>query len=406
MSSISTPITFLDLYTDLMNRTREDTSIAATIVQAKRYINVALQDMHLGTGEKFPWAESRATIQTIKKRSDGTVAIIKGTRTVTGTGTAFGNILPGDKLTVDGRDEVYELVSGSAIAQTAILTTAFIGDTVTEASYVHYRDEYRLANDFLRPIDQQSFDENRSIDLVGRTEFRRRYPRNSRPGKPRVGSIVTDAHTPAKTGSFSATSGGSAGFTTVTTIGAHGLAHMDPVTITGTSQYNGVYGVTTSDLLGASAFSIPVYFSISENGTWTRPSSSVKKLRLSPPPEELKYIPYAYVTSNLVVQSDETRARDFVNDTDEPIVPVQYRHAIVYHALAKWYRDKKDDAREASAAADYASSMTRIISDQEIGEARAQFRPRITNYRRAARRPWHGGGGRYDTGGRFDRFEV
>lgn len=405
MSTTSTPTTFVDLYTDLMNRTREDTTIAATIVQAKRYINIALQDMHLGTGEKFPWAESRAMVKTIKKRSDGTLAITQGSRTVTGTGTAFAKIQPGDKLVVDGGEEVYELVSGS-VFQIAILSTPFIGDTVTEASYVHYRDEYRLAHDFLRPIDQQSFDENRSIDLVGRTEFRRRYPRNSTPGKPRVGTIYTDAHTPEATGVVTGTaSAPSEGTTTVSYSGVN-LAVDDPVVITGTSRYDGTYEAGASDPPVASTFTIPVYFSTSESGTWTRPSSSVKKLRLSPPPEGLHNIPYAYVTSNLVVQADGTRARELVNDTDEPIVPVQYRHAIIYHALAKWYRDKKDDAREASAASDYSGIMTRVISDNEIGEARAQFRPRITNYRRAARRPWHGGGGRYDTGNRFDRFEV
>ncbi len=54
MSSTSQVTTFEDLYTDLMNRVRVTTSVAATLEQAKRYINIALQDIHLGFDYKLP----------------------------------------------------------------------------------------------------------------------------------------------------------------------------------------------------------------------------------------------------------------------------------------------------------------------------------------------------------------
>jgi hypothetical protein len=49
VSSTSQLTTFSDIYTDLQNRVRVTTSVTATETQAKRYINIALQDMHLGT---------------------------------------------------------------------------------------------------------------------------------------------------------------------------------------------------------------------------------------------------------------------------------------------------------------------------------------------------------------------
>ncbi len=45
MSATTQPKTFSDLYTSLLNKVREQTSVTATSNQAKAYINTALQDM-------------------------------------------------------------------------------------------------------------------------------------------------------------------------------------------------------------------------------------------------------------------------------------------------------------------------------------------------------------------------
>ena len=124
-------------------------------------------------------------------------------------------------------------------------------------------------------------------------------------------------------------------------------------------------------------------------------------------------IRYHYVTSYLAVTNLKVGTVNYggvertslEEDTDEPIVPLRYRHAIVFHALSQWYRDKKDDARSGEAAAEYTRIMLRITSDNEIGSARPQFRPRVGRYRSRARQPWRGGSGRFDTGGKFDRLE-
>src|SRR3990167_7055603 len=72
MSSTSQPKTFADIYTDLMNRVRVDTSNAPTLAQAKRYSNIALNDMHINFGEKFPWAERHGTLQVMAPYTTGT----------------------------------------------------------------------------------------------------------------------------------------------------------------------------------------------------------------------------------------------------------------------------------------------------------------------------------------------
>ncbi|MGI9297617.1 MAG: hypothetical protein ACR2QC_06945, partial [Gammaproteobacteria bacterium] len=111
-----------------------------------------------------------------------------------------------------------------------------------------------------------------------------------------------------------------------------------------------------------------------------------------------------YVTSNLAVTSAGAEQTQLVNDTDEPIVPLQYRHAIVFHALYQLYRDKRDDARSQEAKAEYTDVMLRITGDQEIGRTRPQIRPRLGSYAQGAQRPYSRRGSRHVTGTRFDEI--
>jgi hypothetical protein len=331
---------FSDLYTDLQNRLREQTGVTAVENQAKRYINIALHDMHIGYSERVPWAERRAVLRTQPSYTTGTVAVTKGSTTVTGTGTSwntandFGltNIQAGGKITL-GDGDVYEVASvGSDTSIT--LSMAFTGTTATESSYTYFEDEYALSSDFMRPIDQQRFSEGGSeIRLIGRTEFRARFPRNHTPGTVLVGTILDLAPS----------------------------GSTDPI----------------------------------------------RKIRFHQPPSEAVLIPYSYVTSNLAVEADGTAAAQLVNDDDEPIVPLRYRHALVFHALYHWYRDKRDDTRSQEAKAEYTDLMLRTVSDFEVGQQRPSIRPKVASYKRRARRPWGGAGSRrYQTGDEFDTLKV
>lgn len=341
MSSTTQLTTFSDLYTDLMNRTREETSKTATSSQAKRYINISLHDMHLGFAEKFPWAERQAVLLTHDDYSTGTVSIdvssdrtaVTGSSTLWSTATDFGwdNARAGGKIVFAGENDVYKVETvGSDTSIT--LATQYVGsDDLDGASYVYFEDEYALASDYLRPIDQQQFSDGIPIELIGRTEFRRRFPRNNVVGTPQVATIV--------------------------------------------------------------------------DKPFSSSTTPVRKIRLFHPPDDVYNIPYSYVTSNLAVESDGTAATQLSNDTDEPIVPLRYRHAIVFHALYHWYRDKKNDTRAQEAKAEYTDIMLRITADTEIGGRRPQIRPKLSPYARRAHRPWSSGTGRYDINNRFDRLE-
>jgi len=83
------PETFLDLFTDLSNRVRIQTGVTASQDQAKRYINTALQDMHIGFGEKFPWAERNDVLRTHAPYTTGTIAVTIGSAAIAGTSTEW-----------------------------------------------------------------------------------------------------------------------------------------------------------------------------------------------------------------------------------------------------------------------------------------------------------------------------
>lgn len=348
MSTTSSPETFVDLYTDLQNRAREETGVTATENQAKRYINIALQDMHLGFGEKFIWAERRAVLNTNPQYSTGLVTVNQGGTTLTGVTDAAGdptawnttgdfgvnNMLVGGRVSIAGATEVYE-ITAVASDTSATLGSIFLQEDITTATqtdngvtYVYFQDEYDLESDFLRPIDQQRFSDGPTlIDLVGRTEFRRRYPANRIPGRPRIATMID----------------------------------LPP----------------------------------SGNTTLRR------RIKFHRPADKAYQIKYAYVTNLLVTTAAGAGATAFVNDDDETIVPHRYRHIIVWNALFHWYRDKKDDQRAAEVKAEYTDGIFRMTADQEIGQSRPQFRPRIASYKQRARRPW-GGSGRGRTSRRFD----
>lgn len=197
MSATSQLTDFSDLYTDLQNRVRVATGVTATENQAKRYINIALHDMHVGFDYRFPWAERSARLLSRAQYTTGTVTITKGSTTLTGTSTvwtttdAFGiaNARANGKIKIAGDSTPY-VVSSVGGAGTITLSSRFTESDVTDGTYVYYEDEFDLASDFLRVVDAQVFSDELEIELIGRTEFRRRYPTNSVPGRPKVATII------------------------------------------------------------------------------------------------------------------------------------------------------------------------------------------------------------------------
>ena len=339
MSTTSQVTSLSDMVTNLSNRLRLSTGVTATDTQLKTSLNTALHDMHLGMDYRLPWAERRAVLRTQDDYTTGTVTTTKGSTAVTGASTLWNtanafsvnNTRAGGKIVFSGSRTPYEV--SSVTNDTAIVLTEKFTETSLAAgsTYTYYEDEYTLATDFLRPIDMQRFSLEASVELISRTEFRRRFPINSTIGRPSCATIL--------------------------------------------------------DL------------------PFSGNTTPVRKVKLASAPNDFYQIPYTYVTSYLAVSSTGAAQANMSADTDEPIVPLRYRHAIVFHALYNLFRDKKDDTRSQEAKAEYVDIMTRIMMDTEVGGVRPQLRPRVSGYVNQAKRPYsRGGGGRRFDRGHFDEM--
>lgn len=199
MSATSQVTTFSDLYTDLQNRVRAQTSVTATENIAKRLINTALQDIAMATDFHLPWLERRGILITHSTYTTGTVAITAAARTtVTGTSTAWNTAVTGmgfnnaratGKMTFSGGTDIYGVSTVDSDTQIT-LESRWIGSALSGASYVYFEDEYALASDFLRLVDLQFFSSAYNIRYIGRDEFRRRYPRPNISGRPKAACLL------------------------------------------------------------------------------------------------------------------------------------------------------------------------------------------------------------------------
>lgn len=337
MSSTGQLQTYSDLYTDLTNRIRAQTGSSGPQDVMKRYINSALQDIHVGAKERMPWVERQSVLITHPSYSTGTVSISQGSTTLTGSGTAwntanvFGqtNARAYGKLVLNGGLEVYEVASVGG--DTSItLASRFTQDDLSGADYVYFEDEYDLASDFLRVVDFRFFDTARQFRMLPRNDFRSAYVRSATAGKP-VSCTIADRPPSGST-------------------------------------------------------------------------ALVRRVLFDRPTDEAYSVPYSYITKNLVVSSTGTAQEQFSADSDEPLLPLPFRHIIVMRALVWAYRDRRDDSRMQAAWQEFTDLWLRMVGDHEMGQSRPRMAPRISSYVSRARSPWSGASPGVVSGTAWDEF--
>jgi len=336
MSTSTTPTTFSDLITAVLNAVRGSTTASGSDeTVAKRLINQGLSDLHVQ--EPWPWSERRDVIQTHAEYTTGSLSIASTSRTAlegsntlwntTVSGMGFANARAGGKIQIAGESDVY--VVSSVGSDTAItLQSRYTGNVdvasayaVAYGSYSYFEDEYALASDFWRLIDTRSFSDSLAIEVLGRSEFYKHYPRNDTPGTPQQCTIIE--------------------------LGPAGSVAMRP------------------------------------------------RVVFHPPPDRVYTIPYRYVTNHLAVSSAGVGATDLSAATDEPIIPLRYRHVLVYYAIREWYRDRKDDARSQEANAEYADLVKRMKNDSFPERDTPRLRPARAPYMAGVAGPFRSRGGRY-----------
>jgi hypothetical protein len=104
------------------------------------------------------------------------------------------------------------------------------------------------------------------------------------------------------------------------------------------------------------------------------------------------------------VSSTGTAQEEFSADSDEPLLPLPYRHIIVAKALYWAYRDRRDDRRSGEANQEFVDLWLRITNDSEFGTSRPTMSPRISSYATRAKYPLSGATPRVVSGRAFDEL--
>jgi hypothetical protein len=133
-------------------------------------------------------------------------------------------------------------------------------------------------------------------------------------------------------------------------------------------------------------------------------TSRVQKIVFSPSPNDSWLVRYRYATTYLAVDSSGTEKTQLVDDTDEPIIPLKYRHVIVLHALKMGYLTTKDDNRYQAVGHEYNELIQRMKVDTGAADPQPMLeikRPSSVYWGRGARRAR-----RFSTGTEFEELRI
>ncbi len=130
-------------------------TIAAIGTGRRDALRRGLQQLLFRYASAWPWPHYRArgTIATIDDYSTGTVSVTNGSTALTFTGSTLTDGMAGRKIRMNSEQQWYDILSVNTGASTAVLVQAYQGSTNTEATFLIFQDEYRLAANAMRPLD-------------------------------------------------------------------------------------------------------------------------------------------------------------------------------------------------------------------------------------------------------------
>jgi len=350
MSATTIVTTFADCYTALLNRMRNTlgsaTPSTTNLNYSKGLINEANHDLHLQ--QNWPWSERDAILITHAKYSTGQVSIASTSRT-----------------TLEGSDGLWNTaVSGMGFNNVRVggkLT--FSGDTEVYTVSAVSSDTAGTIDS--RYIGNQTTATAYALANASYTYFEDEY------------ALASDFWR---------------------LVDARMFSEAWEIPIVARQEFYRAYPRN-------SVPSTPRIATIIELGPGT--STALRpRIVLAPPPDSVEQIPYRYITSNLAVASDGTGAANLSGDTDEPIVPLRYRHVLVPYAAKKWFLYLKDDQRAQEADGEYVDLVRRMANDTFPERDHPVFRTKRRRYVAALSGPFRAGGRstRYSADSRFDEL--
>lgn len=294
----------------------DTTASSASETIAKRYCNIALHDIHIG--QNWPHAERAGVIVTRPAYETGDVSILASARTtLVGGGTLWNTAVTG--MGFNNLNAGYSKIRLN-------------GQEVYKVSAVASDTSATLQSRYVENVDTAS---TYALAYGGYVSYQDEYP------------LAADFFR---------------------LVDARQFSDVMNIPVLGSQEFYRRY--PRNAVRGGA----PEKCTIIELG----PDSSTDwqpRVVFFPYPMTSYQIPYRYVTRYLAVSSTGTQKTEMTSDTDEPIIPVRYRHILLSYASFLWYRDQKDDSRSQEAYQEYVDGVKRFAGDSSPQRDRPRFIP-------------------------------
>ena len=307
----------------------QDVEAICLVTDQRTLVNRAIQHAleRVYQFHDFPYyLQDKGVISTVETYETGTVEVTNNSTAITFTGSTLTAGMAGRKIRFNGENPYYRILSVNTGAGTAVLENAFQGTSDTDATFVIYKDEYRLASDVDKYKIMRQLHNGVVLFDTTPTNFDSSFPMPNSYSDPFKSIMVGTKLDTYTTGTVSAT----VNATTITGVdtawtSVEGLGRMTNLRIG-----NNVYTVKSVD----SATQITTYEAIATTVSGATYEITLNNLvvQLFNIPDTARHLYYRYF-----------RIPAFLaNDYDIPDMPHEWHWLLMYGALSIMFLHKGD----------------------------------------------------------------
>ena len=339
----------LDLAKDLAaiagwNITGTDSQAMADKAKALRRINIIRSDIASRFAGRWQSQYREGWLPLVPVYSDGTVALTRGSRTVTGTSTTFTSAMVGRKFL--GPDNAYYKIAGYTSATVITLSQPYQGADDAAASYQIWKDEYVLSPDVYSIVDFINYTLPMQMVEDTNKHGRMNKPRATATEEQKYFSVLRRAN---KASYSTGTISGTINTNVITGAGTSWLDNLEPgfeiqVTV-GTTAY--VYHVESVDSDTQITIKEYVAATIAALTTYSALGKNALVVRFIAPSAQA-IVSYGYFSKIYAL----------VSDNDEDWILELYSHVVSDGASKYNFLDKNDPVRAQIAAQMYENSIS------------------------------------------------
>lgn len=326
-------ITFSDLYNGAINRAGQSTSDSTLVGYVKDWINYRYKQV--ASIGRWPWLQDSSTIRLIAEYTTGTVDCTTLTTAVTGTSTVWTKAMTERKFKFTDFEEIYNIAQWSS-ATSIVLADTYNGSTVDDGTYTIFKDTYLCPITWREIKSIEDLRNGKKLDFMQLRETREEHPssyaNNSDPTRYTAYETrdVTRIDFDNGSGTFTTldiadcvNGDATTAYGNVVKVGSNYLYIQ---ILYGTFKDNGT--ITGSDS-GATA-------SVNEPNGYTEGNiGGVLKLQFFP-------APYRNILYNCTYIK---KVVDLSEDTDEPLIPEDFRDILFNYAIADIWDFKREEEK-------------------------------------------------------------